>query len=102
MSSHAEKAAATILRAIEKRGVHGVHVEVDSEEVAYLDGEVATREQEALAVEAAIDAGAVSVVDGIHYPGQEKDAMHFHHNRAAVPHDGSLMRHGHGSDSGPS
>lgn len=98
MHSHEQKSAAIIARAIERKGIHGVHVDVDSQDVAYLDGEVHDKQEEALAVEAAIEAGAHTVVDGIHYPGQEQFASHYASHHGGVPHD-LLVHHGLG-DSG--
>ncbi len=82
---HLEQEAREISAAIEAAGVKGVHVEVDEEEVTYLDGEVKDSFEEALAVEAAIKAGAVEVVDGLTHPGTEKSASHFKNPNSHLP-----------------
>lgn len=82
---HQEQEAREIAAAIEAAGVKGVHVAVDEEEVAYLDGEVKDSYEEALAVEAAIKAGAVEVVDGLTHPKTEQQASHFKNPNSHLP-----------------
>lgn len=82
---HQEQEARDISAAIEAAGVKGVHVEVDEEEVAYLDGEVKDSFEEAVAVEAAIKAGAVEVVDGLTHPGSGNQASHFKNPNSHLP-----------------
>lgn len=87
MSKREEQEAAQIAKAIENAGVHGVHVEVDDQEVAYLDGEVASLEEEVAAVQAAIAVGAVEVVDGLHYPNMPVSTHHVKAVSSGVPID---------------
>lgn len=75
---------------IEAHGVHGVHVDVEPGDVVYLDGEVGTVEEEAIAVQAAIDIGADRVEDGLHYPHQEDTHGHLAEHHSAVKHDSSI------------
>ncbi|MBM4344298.1 MAG: hypothetical protein FJ100_13090 [Deltaproteobacteria bacterium] len=76
--------------AIEARGVHGVHVDVDAGDVVYLDGEVATNVEEAVAVEAAIEMGADRVEDGLHYAHQEDTLGHLAERHTSMPHDSNV------------
>ncbi len=70
-----EKKAAAIAEAIAARGVTGVAVSMSAQDSsAYLVGEVHSAAEEAIAVDAALEAGATRVQDGLHYPGAEKAA----------------------------
>ncbi len=85
MSTHQEREAAYISKAIEARGIHGVHVDVDDQHVTYLDGEVKNNDEEATAVEIAFAAGAAEVVDGLIYPGQHVVTHHVAAITSGIP-----------------
>jgi hypothetical protein len=95
MSKQEQRAAAVISQAIQAAGVSGVHVEVDDQEVAYLDGEVANLDDEVAAVQAAIAVGAVEVVDGLHYPDMPVVTHHVKAITQGVPVDHHKDKQGH-------
>lgn len=77
MSDHLLKKSEEISKAIEERGVRGVEVSADGHDPSiYLDGDVRNATEEAIAVEAAIEAGAERVVDNLEYPGAEHHVAH--------------------------
>lgn len=85
MSKVTQQEAAYIEKRIADAGVRGVHVDVDEFHVAYLDGTVRSSNDEAAAVQAAFDAGAPEVVDGLTYPGQHVVTHHIAAITAGVP-----------------
>ena len=85
MSTHQEREAAYISKAIAARGISGVHVDVDDQHVTYLDGQVKSSDEEATAVEAAFAAGAAEVVDGLVYPGQHVVTHHIATITGGIP-----------------
>ncbi len=85
MSTHQEREAAYIAKAIEARGIRGVHVDVDDEHVTYLDGQVKNNDEEATAVEVAYELGASEVVDGLTYPGQHVVTHHVAAITSGIP-----------------
>jgi len=95
MSKQEQRDAEAISKAIQAAGVRGVHVEVDDQEVAYLDGEVQNAEEEVAAVQAAIAVGAVEVVDGLHYPDMPVVTHHIKAISQGVPVDHHKDKHGH-------
>lgn len=87
MGKHHDKEAAAIAKAIEQAGIQGVHVDVDALEIAYLDGEVHNADDEAAAVQAAYKAGAVEIVDGLHYPDMPVVTHHIKAITSGIPAD---------------
>jgi hypothetical protein len=85
MRQRQQTQAATISRAIAAIGVSGVHVDIDEQDTVYLDGHVADADEEALAVQAALAAGAVAVVDGLTYPGQRPVTHHVAAQTSGIP-----------------
>lgn len=73
---------------LQAQGVQGVHVDIDDTDTAFLDGEVRSEADEIAAVETAIAVGVQSVVDGLHYPGQDATADHFEGRRGRVLQEG--------------
>ncbi len=85
MMHKVERQQEVITQAIESRGVDGVHVTVIANDATYLDGEVHNAEEEAIAVDAAIHAGAEKVIEGLHYPGVETVAGHLDERHRGTP-----------------
>ncbi len=85
MSNKTERQQQAISQAIASRGVQGVHVTVLANDGTYLDGEVQSAAVEAIAVDAAIHAGAEMVIDGLHYPGAEDDCGHLAERHRGTP-----------------
>ncbi|MBI5608361.1 MAG: hypothetical protein HY902_05725 [Deltaproteobacteria bacterium] len=85
MKTKVQRQQVAIAQAIESRGVDGVHVTVIANDGTYLDGEVHNAEEEAIAVDAAIHAGAEKVIDGLHYPGVEETVGHLDERHRGTP-----------------
>lgn len=85
MKHKAQRQEEAITQAIESRGVEGVHVTVIANDGTYLDGQVHNAEEEAIAVDAAIHAGAEKVIDGLSYPGVEHSGGHLDERHRGTP-----------------
>lgn len=75
MTTHTQQQHQHDIEAVlRERGISGVQVTVDETDAAWLQGHVATREEEAAAVEAATQTDVSMVIDNLDHPYQAEDA----------------------------
>ncbi len=75
MTTHAQQRhQRDIEAALKEHGFSGVRVTVDETDAAWLQGQVASQEEEAAAVEAASATDVTMVIDNLEYPDQAQSA----------------------------